>query len=155
MVSVLYAMAALGQAPQKIDYKPYVNARFGFSCEFPTFLKANPDPANGDGRSWQSKDGSILLIASGMLNAMEDTLGDFYRRRVAEARTHGDSDLYFKLDKQWCVVSFKDGKTIHYSKTWLVGDVFSSVTFQYHERHKKAMDPVVQRLVKSFRPARP
>lgn len=46
--------------------KIYGNARFGFFIDVPTaFSIADPEPENGDGMSYHTKDGHALISASG------------------------------------------------------------------------------------------
>jgi hypothetical protein len=48
-------------------YAPYANARFGFSVDVPTALRAMPEPMNGDGLQWRL--GNMVAITASGMNA--------------------------------------------------------------------------------------
>ena len=49
-------------------YNKYTNLRYGFTVFWPSSFKAQPTPQNGDGQTWTSPDGQVLLSASGVNN---------------------------------------------------------------------------------------
>ena len=53
-----------------INYETYVNPRFGFSILYPSFLTPEPEPDNGDGRTF-SDDNNEKINVYAQYNAME------------------------------------------------------------------------------------
>jgi hypothetical protein len=46
-------------------YKHYVNARFGFECDYPGMFVPQGESDNGDGQKFKSKDGKATVSAYG------------------------------------------------------------------------------------------
>ena len=77
LFTALFALAALtGTAALAAgETQHYVNARFGFSADLPARMEALPEPANGDGRSFEdAKSGLSISVYASYNVLMEDAL---------------------------------------------------------------------------------
>src|SRR3954454_17507919 len=75
----------LGNTAQAEPWKRYTNERFGTSVEVPAEFAAKPPPANNDGRTFVSRDGSARILVCGS-NAPSVVVESFaaYRDWVAD-----------------------------------------------------------------------
>ena len=55
-------------AGRPAGYDKYTNLRYGFTVFWPSSFRAQPPPANGDGQTWTSPDGQVLLSVYGTNN---------------------------------------------------------------------------------------
>lgn len=111
----LFATPALAE-----DWQTYDNPRYGFSVQVPAAgWEAQPDPDNGDGRSWYSTDRRSVIKAWGSMLASD--FATDAAERVAEEKAKGwniTSDMGWNMDLKegpegWHVYSASvDGRMI-------------------------------------------
>lgn len=154
LIAAALVLAATQQVPAKVTYKPYLNSRFGFSVDVPTFLKANPEPENGDGLSWQTKDKKVIFMAYASNNVLDEEISEMHRKEESSAKKSGAKNLYSVLKKDWFVVSYSLKGRISYRKVWIANEVSQVVDFDYDQKLAKQMDPIVAHVVKSFKPGK-
>ena len=137
-------LAAIAAEP---GFKDYTNARFGFKISYPATLVASPDPTNGGGREFHSKDKEFSLATSGhFLNGA--TLDSMWQEELKL----GGNITYKKKDKDWYVVSGVNDGTEFYHKTHVQGGNFASFHITYPHFKSKQYDPIVEKIAKSFVP---
>jgi hypothetical protein len=110
--------------PADITYKLYVNPRFAFAVDYPTFFDLNPPPQNGDGQIF-SKGDHVSMTASGML-----TPGT-----AASDSAHE---------------STRDGR-VFYERAIVKDGIVATLIFEYDEALKGDMAPIVSHVSSSFR----
>jgi hypothetical protein len=110
--------------PADIAYKLYVNPRFAFAVDYPTFFDLNPPPQNGDGQIF-SKGDHVSMTASGML-----TPGT------------ADSDSAHE--------SARDGR-VFYERAIVKDGIVATLILEYDEALKADMTPIVSHVSSSFR----
>jgi hypothetical protein len=113
--------------PADITYKLYVNPRFAFAVDYPTFFDLNPPPQNGDGQIF-SKGDHVSMTASGML-----TTGTV------------DSDSAHE--------STRDGR-VFYERAIVKDGIVATLILEYDEGLKADMAPIVSHVSSSFRTVR-
>lgn len=133
-----------------LTFSTYCNERFGFCLEYPDSLLMQPPPDNGDGRIFKSKDGRVELRAYGSLNALSTTLRQEYLKASASSPTRKVTYRLLKTDS--FVVSGLEGGKVFYQKTFWRSDVFTTMQITYPPSLKSQYDPVVSRIVRSFKP---
>lgn len=130
----------------------YTNARFGTTCTFPddVFTDRQPEPENGDGQEWLSKDGASL-ICSGILNIDSDTPKGF----VAAEKADGEPSYkitYSKTGKDWAVLSgTKDGKIFYERRLFGRDGVIRTVWIEYPPALKARYDALVGSIAASLK----
>jgi hypothetical protein len=130
---------------QRVVYKTYTNARYGYSISYPSNLLVPQGEAdNGDGQAFRAKDGAAELRVYGSQN-----LGDGLAGAYTEAQA-GKSVVYKTMKGNWFVVSGRDGGKIFYQKTMFKGDVFKTFIIEYDEAQKSTYDAVTTRIARSF-----
>lgn len=145
-----FAVAILATvAPAAAAEFTYVNARFGTALTFPddVFSEPQPPPENGDGLSWESKDGAWLGVW-GQYNALEqdekgllDFLADDF-----------DTITYSKVGKGFVVLSGYDGGKVFYQRTNFGGDdILHTVLMRYPKSLKAKYDPLVGPIAASLK----
>ena len=139
---------ALGLAvAQGVGFKTYCNERFGFCLEYPSTLRMQPPPENGDGRTFKSADGRVEMRAYGSLNALDATL----EAAFGEAKRRGKV-TYSLLKSDFFVVSGTDRGNVFFEKTFLRSGTFTTFVIAYPTALKGTYDPLVSRIAKSFKP---
>jgi hypothetical protein len=113
--------------PADITYKLYVNPRFAFAVDYPTFFDLNPPPQNGDGQIFSRGD-HVSMTASGMLTT--DTV---------------DSDSAHE--------STRDGR-VFYERAIVKDGIVATLILEYDEALKVDMAPIVSHVSSSFRTVR-
>lgn len=125
-------------------YARYGNPRFRFFTDYPTFMTAEPEPANGDGQCW-AWESRARVCASGIHNTDGDTPKVECDRPLEEFRPSGEL-TYRHASGDTCVKSgTQDGKIFWTRYTYAHDNVYH-VDFEYDESLKAAFDPIVARL---------
>lgn len=125
-------------------YHSYYNSRFDFHLTYPSFLMAEDESINGDGRRF-SMDNDILLIASGINNINNENIIEKYRKNDIK------SLAYSKLKDNWYIISdyTTDGR-IFYQKTVLHNDAFITVELYFPPKYKNEFDIIIKNLFTKF-----
>ena len=132
-------------AEQRVVYKTYTNARYGYSISYPSNLLIPQGEAdNGDGQAFRSKDQSAEMRVYG-----SQDLGGGLAGAYAEAQ-QGKNVSYKTIKRNWFVVSGYNGGKIFYQKTMLKGDALKTFTIEYDESQKSTYDAVTARVARSF-----
>jgi hypothetical protein len=134
------------------SWTPYANPRFDYSAEVPPGFKLTQESDNGDGATFESRDGARLLIFGAFVEAgafAADT-----RQRIIWDNQKGWQITYEKVTPGWASYSGEKGADILYSRAVVLCDG-SAAYFQltYPRKALKAYNRLVGRMVKSLRPA--
>lgn len=122
----------------------YKNERFRFSVTVPSDFVAEPDPENGDGRSF--KRGSSTIIAyAGYCGSFDEVL----------AFGGSSSDTYVTHKDNWAVWSGVEDGLFYYKKTIFKNERAYSVYFQYPESEKAEFDDIIKSVLDSWQTALP
>jgi hypothetical protein len=137
------------------QYKRYVNPRFQYRIDYPSFLTPGREPENGDGLRFKSADGKTELIVYGQsayatVNGEAWTIPSLLADALASRKRDGDKVTYKKQGKDWFVLSGYSGSKIFYSKTIIHDDNVKCFELRYPTANKVAFDPIVGHLVGSF-----
>jgi hypothetical protein len=138
-------IAAPSFIKQRVTYKTYSNARYGFSIAYPSgLLIPQGESDNGDGQRFVSRDGSATLTAFGA-NRLERSLRDEFQ--TAQENRHV---TYKILKGNMFVVSGTENGKIFYQKTLLSGDAFKTFIIEYDEQQRNVFDSITTRIARSF-----
>lgn len=134
------------------DWTRYSNPRFGYSAEAPPGFTLTRESDNGDGATFESKDGARLLIFGAFVENGAFTAD--IRRRIAQDNQEGWEITYDKVTPGWASYSGARRDNILYSRAVTLCDD-STAYFQltYPRTALKAYNSLVSRMVKSLRPA--
>jgi hypothetical protein len=151
--------------PPKVDYAAYTNPRFGFTVEYPTFIKLEPPPANNDGQTFTYFD-KIAMKAWAIHSVPSDTIDTLAKNAAKEQLDLNDDPkhdpkrdpehdpkkaiTYQEKTKEGFVVSGTRGSKIFYRKEKLVKGVVYAVVVEYDASMKAEMDPIVTHIAESF-----
>jgi|GEM_PF-3101136 len=109
-------------AKKIIQYKQYMNARYGFTGDYPKDFQPGNEPQNGDGMQFVSPDGQAKLMMYGSnyggkdngKDNSKDSMQKEYQRMVAEK---GKNIGYHTAGDTWYVVSWEENGRAYYHKT--------------------------------------
>jgi len=149
-ITIFVILAVLGVRSSAAEWKTHTNARFGFQIDLPATLKPGPMPDNGAGRTFS--DGNLTMIVQGHFTH-GSKLENFRKQALS---TYGKSITYQVSKKDWFVVSgvLPDG-TEFYHKLHVKGGNWASFTATYPHAMNKTFDPVITKMVGSFKPFLP
>ena len=139
--------------PQKVGYARYTNPRFGFAVDYPTFIKLEAPPENGDGQTFTYFD-KISIKTWAIHNVGNDTV-DTLAKSAAKDQVDPKDDpkkaiTYQQKTKDGFVVSGTRGSKIFYLKEKLVDDAVYAVLLEYDTSVKLEMGPIVTHVAESF-----
>ena len=132
-------------ANQRVAYRTYSNARYGFSIAYPVgILLPQGESDNGDGQKFVSKQGSATLLAFGS-NRLDRSLQDEF-----QSAQENRAVTYKVIKADMFVVSGHANGKIFYQKTLLRGDVFKTFIIEYDEEERGTFDAITARIARSF-----
>ena len=141
--------------PSNHNYQTYCNSRFQYCINYPDFLIAEPESANGDGRIFIDKTGTEVLRVYGRLNQDANgdpiTLKSQYLVDVQSIKSEKKKITYQTLGKNYYVISGQQGNYIFYKKAIIKGDAFCFAMLNYNKLGKETYDPVSAEIHRSFK----
>lgn len=135
----------LSEKAKEINYKKYNNERFGFSIEYPDYLKVIVDPDNGDGIQVGNED--LKLTVSGGYNVLNETPDSMEKELV-----NGKNNIsYKKKGKDFFVSSWVEGDMVIYQYKKIGKNMIQGFVLEYDKSKIKEFDPIVNRIYRSFK----
>lgn len=133
------------------DWQRYGNARFQYWIDIPPGFSKVEEAANGDGGLASSADSAAELRVWGSYPTEGSLAAEAKQRRAFDQRD-GWSISYQTQNKSGAVWSGAKGNRIVYARAILGCDrAVAYFRLEYDRERQKAFDPVISRLVKSFR----
>lgn len=136
-----------GNQPEKITYKEYKNARYGFSIAYPNYLVKRQEPDNGDGIILTNEDGSVRLVVSGINNVLNETPAS----ACNDALKNIGKVSYKAQSGNWFVLSWVEGNKIVYAKYVVGPGSINTYVFEYPASKKDSYQEVMSKLNSSFK----
>ncbi|PJJ61068.1 hypothetical protein [Hymenobacter chitinivorans] len=139
----------LGSPP---TYKTYHNARFGFSIDYPTTLRPQPEADNADGRRFVSADGQTSLTAYAGYDVLDGGLAQY--QQLSRRHWQGKKATLV-LDQKLAtgfVLSGTLGPDIFYEKAVLQAGTLTTFVWQYPATRKREMDAVIRHTISTLQP---
>lgn len=149
-----FALALLVPAmAHAVDWRTYVNERFGTTADIPGDWQAGEAPANGDGLRFTSPDGQAWILVYGG-RQVSDSVGE--AMAILEAPNEGEQITYRHRETRVVVVSGLKRDRIFYRKSILScrDTVWNSLAIEYPTARKQAFDVIVTQVAKSLRAGR-
>lgn len=135
------------------NWKFYHNQRYDFCVDYPSdFLHATGESQNEDGNTFANANNSSEMRASGMYNALDQTIADAFKAATEKGKYYDDERVitYKQQKGNWFVVSGKYNESIFYVRTVLKGDTFYTLYFEYHSSETKKFAEIIARVGKKF-----
>lgn len=135
------------------NWKSYHNQRFEFCLDYPSsFLTEMGESENHDGNTFANANGSSEMRASGIYNALDETVAEAFERATEKDTYYEDEKVitYKQQKDNWFVASGTYYESIFYVKTVLVEDTFYTLYFEYHSSEKEKFDEIIKRTTKNF-----
>lgn len=154
--ALLLAPVAIAQDNSRNDWQTYRNARFGTTAEVPAQgFRADPPPANGDGRSWSAQDGKGRISVYGSYLTVADTAAGYRRFMLQSARNSGLDVTYNSGGGNWFAYSGFSGGDIVYVKVVVSrhcdAAVANHIYLKYPASEKQHYAAIVSRMAASLR----
>jgi hypothetical protein len=136
------------------NWLTYHNDRFGTTIDYPDRFKAEPEPANDDGRKFTSADGAEFVVY-GSLNVDELNLAQFQDFALKNLDP-GHVVTYNAHGENWFVISGTNGAKIFYERHLLShrGELTENFSIEYPAAAKEDYDAIIARMAKSLRPGK-
>jgi hypothetical protein len=130
----------------------YANARFGTRTEIPVHeFEVQPPPANGDGRTFRSKDGAeIRVYGSYGASVVTETFEEYKGWLLNNLQEEGVQVTYKAGGKGWMAYSGLKGSTVIYYKVIEGCGASHTVFAEYPQTLKAKYDPIVSRVARSL-----
>ena len=130
-------------------YNAYANPRYGFTALWPSSLRAQPPPEDGDGQAWNSPDGQVHLAAYGANNVLNYSPG---QDEAADARLM--SVVYANISGDIVTVSgyTNNGRTIVYQRDVVGPGSIDTLYWSYPVNQKAQLDAAVTQTALTFQP---
>jgi hypothetical protein len=134
------------------NYCHYVNDRYGFTIDFPSFFSLGYLSGNSDGIFVTIKNGNASLSASGCHNYGQ-SLNDCYSDYIGHVKSEfGLKPSYIAKGTDWFVLSWKINGTIYYKKVFVCDEYVNSFILEFLSEDKDAYNDIVTNIEQSFVP---
>ena len=156
LLAICGFLALLGNASAAQDWSEYRNERYGFNLQYPAdiFVSGRATEA-GDGRVFVAADGGARLLVGALANESGYTPAT-YQDYIAR-HSYADYKVdYRRLAATWFVLSGEGSGKIFYEKVMFTcgGRLINSFAMIYPAAQRQILDPIVERIEDTFRPAR-
>lgn len=144
----VFSAPALGQ-----EWSTYANARFGYEGAVPPGFMGNGESDNGDGEAFTSdRDQQALYYWGNVL--LEDNLAEAVRASIGYAERDGSAITSQTIETETATFTGVMRERMFYNRFILLcdGESMASFSITYMPQEASTMEPVIQRLVKSFKP---
>jgi hypothetical protein len=143
-------IAAPFSAAQAQTYQSYANARYGYAICYPSFMKAQREADNGDGRRFIGGDGGELIVF-GRNNVDGESLAATARADAADLAGRTGKVTYSAQRANWAVFSGSNDRRLFYSKTFQKPRSFVIFELTYPKSATARYKEVATRLSRCFR----
>lgn len=138
------------------SYKRYVNARFKYGIDYPSFLVPGPESENGDGIALKSTDGQVEMTVWGTsADATPDgepwTVAKFRDSSLQDRKRNEDRITYQTSGSDWFNLSGYSKGKIFYFKSMIHDGNVKCFELKYPASHKTQFDPIVAHVARSFK----
>ncbi len=147
LMVVALIMVSLPVVGRGDDFLRYRNDRYGFWVEYPAECRADPPPANGDGRTFRDTKGFQCSI-SGINNVLAETVVG----EMQSQRADFEKITYEAKGRNWFVLSGYSGSEIVYRKTFVGKGSSNHLFISYPAARKAEYAAKVERIARSFKP---
>lgn len=146
-------IAAPFDAAQAQTYQSYANARYGYAICYPSFMKAQREADNRDGRRFFGGDGGDggELIVFGRNNVDGESLAATARADAADLAGRTGKVTYSAQRANWAVFSGNNERRLFYSKTFQKPGSFVIFELTYPKSAAARYKEVTTRLSRCFR----
>jgi len=143
-------IAASFSAAQAQTYRSYANARYGYAICYPSFMKAQREADNGDGRRFNGDDGGELAVF-GRNNVNGESLAATASADAADLAGRTGKVTYSAQRANWAVFSGSNDHRLFYSKTFQKSGSFAIFELTYPKSAAGRYKEVATRLSRCFR----
>lgn len=132
------------------DFYLYKNKRFGFQAYIPANMESCILPMNGDGVTFNNRDGFTLTV-SGMHNALRDNAV----KEFALALKQHPNAAYTQCGMDWYAIAYIDERraTIEYEKCWINQSYINRMTYSIPWARRDYYSPMIKVLGNNFLPS--
>lgn len=150
-IVLICVMVVLASTALAAGWSSYDNVRFGYSIAIPPGFAGRGEADNGDGQAFANASGTQVLAVWGG-NVVEDDFEAEVAQDMTFAEDEGWNITYRASTPTWASYSGIDGDRVIYVRSIALcgGEQYASFQLEYFVADLAALDPVVNRLVRSF-----
>jgi hypothetical protein len=148
MIGAAIAMLLATGAPDAnaAAWATYRNVRYGYSVCYPrNVLRAGAEALNGDGRSFEGRNGSEVQVYGSGDPDRQGVVGDLSQSTADRVR-HGAQITYRRVTPNWGVISGRQGNSLFYRKVVARADQLIALELTYPASLAAFYAPVVARM---------
>lgn len=127
-------------------YNKYENPRFGFKIEYPSFLTSKRESDNGDGIILQNSENTVVLIVSGINNALNETPKNLYDGYVNNTK----GITYKKLVGNSFMISAESGNNGYFIYEVVGEGSINTFIIGYPKEDEKVFDDIIKQMKQTF-----
>ncbi|MDU4892181.1 MAG: hypothetical protein E6344_02695 [Clostridium sp.] len=127
-------------------YNKYENPRYGFSIDYPSFLTEAKESQNGDGIILQNKENTIVVILSGVNNALHKTSKELYEGYLNNTR----GVVYKKRIGNSFMIAAENGNNSYFIYEVAGEGSINTFIVGYPKEDSKEFDKIIKEMKKSF-----
>lgn len=131
---------------EEVTYTKYLNPRFGFKIEYPSFLTNKRESENGDGIVLQNSEQNAVLIIAGINNDHNQTPEAIFNSYVKNTK----DIVYKKLVGNTFMISAENAGTVYYIFENVGAGSINSFVLGYPKEEGEKFQEVIKHLKKTF-----
>lgn len=150
------AVFASGGGARATKYAKYVNDKYAYSVQYPTFLNALGESDAGDGQSFESKSSPLHMRVWGTWSNWTGEESTIAQERAWRLKNLANDELvapkvtYQPVGRDWFVLSGVSKDKTFYMRTVKSHGRFATVYLLYPSAQKALFDPVVAHVASSL-----
>lgn len=137
------------KVPDDFYFVEYVNPRFAFHCEYPSFLDKGEAPANGDGRVFSNNELVINVYGE------YDELGNADIKKAFAAAKSKTDTLQTQADNWYKICGNDNHGNTYCRKVVEVDGAFATVLATYPTHFANSYAPIVNKVMDTLSPLTP
>ena len=137
------------KVPDDFYFVEYVNPRFAFHCEYPSFLDKGEAPANGDGRVFSNNELVITVYGE------YDELGNADIKKAFAAAKSKTDTLQTQADNWYKICGNDNHGNTYCRKVVEVDGAFATVLATYPTHFANSYAPIVNKVMDTLSPLTP
>lgn len=127
-------------------FEKYENPRFGFKINYPSFLTEKKESDNGDGVILQNKENTVVVILSGINNALNQQPKELYEGYINNTK----GITYKKLIGNSFMLAAENGNNSYFIYETVGEGSINTFIVGFPKEDSKEFDKIIKEMKKSF-----
>lgn len=127
-------------------YNKYENPLFGFTIEYPSFLTEKRESEKGEGAILQNKENTVVVILSGVNNALNHTPKELFDGYVNNTK----GITYKKIIENSFMIAVESGNNSYFIYEVVGEGSINTFIVGYPKEDSKEFDKIIKQMKKTF-----